>query len=202
MKNPSKILFILIAFTFISCNDVQFKEAQPVNTLSLNVFPKEFRGTFISRSEYLLVDKHSFIAMNVHSNKRTINTLGDNVILKFFEGNYFLSQKIPNADYWRVGQIYTLNNELFIRSVNGDEEIEKMIKEISYTHLTNEDGDGIYKINPTKSEFKFIVDSNFFTTYNSLEKISSTFENEDYLTKRVQKTIDEDVEGIKKTLSK
>jgi len=189
MKNSIKILLILLSVTFVSCNDVQFKEAQPVDTKSLKVIPKEFRGTFINEYSYLLVGKKSFKFVNVDQSEITAGNIGVNIIIKQFDEKYYVSLKVPYSNYWRVGQISLSDKTLTVKSIIETEKVKKIMESIEY-EFNSDDADS-YKINPTKNEFQNIINMNSFDELSVLEKTSDSTENEEGLIEKIQKTIDE-----------
>jgi len=97
----------------MACEDVQYKQAQPVNEVSLNTISREFIGTYISDISYLLISKSSFTAVIIHGESgitTTIGNFGDNAILKKYDHTYYLSLKDDSSNHYNVAS-FELNQK-------------------------------------------------------------------------------------------
>ncbi len=192
MKVTTLILGILIAFIFMSCEDVRYKQTQPANNPSINTIPKEFIGTYVNDHSYLLVNNKSFTLAYIEetSNNKITGILGENAILKQFKSIYYLNLKVDDNDYWNVASFELNQKILTIKAIIESESISKF-KTYVTSETIKDDETTIIKIDPTQSQFEKMVADGLFTPYDKYTKISNSILSHEKMTKMVKKRIEE-----------
>ena len=94
-KYYTNSLLLLITLALLSCEEVNFKQAQPSGVNSLDKFPESLQGQYVSRDhDTLYVNEYSlslFNRSNPCDKLSEHDTLSDMINLKQWNGYYFLN---------------------------------------------------------------------------------------------------------------
>ena len=172
-------LNLLALMTILSSCRVFYENPQPLNTKELNTIPSELTGTYIEADSHdtLIVTgdsyhfkEHSPGSGDSGQNKGTLNS--GETVLKRLDGNYILSRKIDDApenfpeNIWMVYLLKYRDNELKVSYLGcDDKEIDKLVvsmkKIVSVKELKDKD-ETDYLINPSKKQFRKLIDTGLF----------------------------------------
>ncbi len=218
---------ILLAFGFLSCTTVYFKEAQPQDTESLSSFPEDMLGSYImdlfdtliiEKERYSLPEeyKNSYSLTHVDSNpdlqikddlfydgniplksgikyhirndsifyKKRIKkytALSDSLVIKSFKQYLIMNARDNKKEYWTCFVLEPKGND-YVMYVIGDlkTELDSASEKSStlllqdYEKITHFEkiGDNKYLVDPTKSEFKKLINKGLFTSPLEMKRIN------------------------------
>ncbi len=104
---------------------------------------------------------------------KTIFELGDNQLLRYFKGMYFLNFK-ESENLWSVKTL-TFDKEGILsinRIYGGEQEIQRIKEMTTVEEITDKQGKVVdYKVKPTKKELKEILNSDLFKEGKNFQKI-------------------------------
>lgn len=189
-----KLLLYLIAvfMLFSSCNDFYFKSPQPQHGKKLSAIPDELIGTYMEKKSDqnnnpskhpLIITRNSYRwedSDSVGNKEKISGTLtSGKVVLKKLEDYYVLSQKVENPintahdSVWEVYVLEYQNNQLLLYNLTSE---ERMPKVDSVKHITpvieEKEGDSkFYLINPSRKQFKKLLDNDLFKKTGEFEKV-------------------------------
>jgi hypothetical protein len=187
MKNTIYLIFTFLIVIISSCR-VFYENPQPLNTKILKTIPSELTGTYIDEDSHdtLVVTGDSYnFKEHSQSPEESRQNKGDlksaETVLKMLDGNYILSRKITVAkenfpdNMWMAYLVKYQDNVLIVSYLgSNDKENDKMvasIKEIVPVKALKDNDETDYLINPTKKQFKTLIENNLFTEAYRFKKI-------------------------------
>lgn len=185
------ILFLLV-LALCSCEIVYFEKPQPRHTKELKSIPSELTGIYaeikddsikdqIADSLIITSDLYHYITHD-HKllDKNRIGSLETgNMVLKKMDGYYILSQKVMDDkgkiydDIWEINVLKYNDNQLSIYSMSGEDEklfTDSVRRIVPLKEKKVEDGT-VQMINPTKKQFKELLDNKLWKKAIQFEKI-------------------------------
>ena len=177
--NYIPILFVMI---LSSCGVYLFENPQPLNTKELKVVPAELIGMYIEKKEQdsLIITNDSYNYLSQDSEREGSLHRG-NVVLKKMNDYYILSQKVAHPlenssdSLWEVYAVKYKRNGLSVYSLTFEEDNREQfndsVMKILPVKEQNTDGDTLYVINPTKREFKTLLESKLYRKVLEFKKI-------------------------------
>ncbi|PKP49202.1 MAG: hypothetical protein CVT95_03660 [Bacteroidetes bacterium HGW-Bacteroidetes-12] len=174
MRNFAPLSVFLILF---SCQEIKFKEPQPIETPVLNSFPTELIGSYydLKRNDTLIVNPTTFTFGNKSSLTFISAGLSDSVILKAKDHVYYLNlfdkeKKLWNLIVFRNDVVSNLHVSLFV--IENNEQVEKIKAITPLEPVLNEEKEIDYYIaQPNELELKQIVSQQLFSKSTELKKI-------------------------------
>jgi hypothetical protein len=136
MKTPlfgrklfNKYASVLLVIILCSCSNALFDQPQPVNAKNLKKIPKELHGMWINGSDTIIIDKSSYMHIEVyedHITKAEIDTSKDFKIVKdelYFTNddanikdfNYILKNDTFFYTTSYIGTLFSLSDSLLLR---------------------------------------------------------------------------------------
>lgn len=189
-KNILYLIAVMMIMT--SCNDFYFKNPQPQRGKELKAIPDELIGTFMEKKsdqnnnpskDPLIITRNSYLWEDSDSkgNKEKISgTLSSGkVVLKKLDNYYVLSQKVENPintandSVWEVYVLEYQNNQLLLYNLSSEERRPKVdsVKHITPVIEEKEGDSKYYLINPSRKQFKKLLDNDLFKKTGEFEKV-------------------------------
>ncbi|HET6556728.1 MAG TPA: hypothetical protein VFG54_05400 [Prolixibacteraceae bacterium] len=187
------ILYLIAVFMIMtSCNDFYFKSPQPQQGKELKAIPDELIGTYYEKPDAsedgdkgdpLIITRNSYDLKTSDpeaSDMKVSGTLAPGkVVLKKLDDYYVLSQKIENPlnnTHDSVWEIYVLkysDNELILYNLTSEERepMVDSVKGITKVQEETEGNDKIYLLNPSRKQFKKLVNNDLFNKAGVFEKV-------------------------------
>ena len=155
------LFIVFLSFTAISCIDLGFDNPQPLNEPNLDSFPTELTGVFANKEDTLIISE----SMIISGNDSTKIEISDEMILRYYQGWYFLNLTESGKDYWTVICARRKGNKLILQIPEIEEEDKEAIAEKwevrdHHNSLGNLEA---YIIAPDKNEWKKLLKSKFFS---------------------------------------
>lgn len=181
-----RLLPLLFLLTLSACGVYLFENPQPLDTKALNVIPAELTGTYLEKEDRdsLIITSHSYRYTgneSVFEETRKGTLESGKVVLKKVNGYYIINQKIANplessADsLWDVYALKYKRKRLSVYSLIYDEENSKQFADSVMGILPVKEQkfgeDTLYVINPTKKEYKKLLDSKLYRKVLEFKKI-------------------------------
>ncbi|RLD63817.1 MAG: hypothetical protein DRJ01_02795 [Bacteroidetes bacterium] len=174
-------LFSVVLLTIItSCTTVAFETPQPKNSDELSEFPQELIGIYIDKdSDTLTIKKNSF----KYGNKKTTafhmeeKLTPNKIILKKCEDSFVINLRDTSSNIWNVFIFKKNKKNILVYYIDlgkdNKEEIINNLKDITTAkEIKNKKGEiEKYIINPTKKEFKLLIDSKIFSKVNEFKQL-------------------------------
>lgn len=172
MKSIYFSFLLTILFGASSC--VQFKEAQPQQIDNLNSFPAELIGKYTDSDQgTLTISEKSMSYVSKDQSKQMNKTLGNACILRSFNGYYvFNIKEDPN---WQVFLTKVNGKNLDVYTINvaeNDKKLKKLQKAVKVEVIPSEQGGNTYVINPSKDEFQFLIEKQYFSKSNLFKRVN------------------------------
>ncbi|NJW52593.1 hypothetical protein [Salinimicrobium oceani] len=165
MKN--QIFFALLSAICFSCTAVKFEEPQPVNSQSLEEFPEEMRGIFVSsEQDTLQIEAQAFRYSSGKDVSVSTTLSASEAVLRKMDKKYVLSLK--EEDGWDVFPLKISRNRLVAQYVQLTPATEKLILNMKSTSavktIKTEDGKfDHYLVAPSEKDFQKLVRKRLFS---------------------------------------
>lgn len=181
-----RFILILSLLTLSACGVYLFENPQPMDTKELNVIPSELIGTYLEKEDQdsLIITSNSYRYTgngSVFENTREGILESGKVILKKMNGYYFINQKIAHPlesssdSLWDVYALQYKRKQLSVYSLMYEEEktieFANSVMEILPVKEQKFGEDTLYVINPTKKEYKKLLDSKLYRKVLEFKKI-------------------------------
>lgn len=187
MKSITLFSFVLLVVLLSSCR-VYFENPQPLNTKALKAVPDELIGTYLEEqeSDTLFITQNSYNYGHSDQMAKEMNhgslDSGKDVLKKF--GKYYVYSKSANDStnqepkVWFVFLLKLDGKQLVVSQVETDSYNEKdtldmgLLRIITPVKVLDENGKGgNYLINPSKKQFKSMIDKGLFKTAYRFKRI-------------------------------
>jgi hypothetical protein len=173
--NSLKLLVAAVVVgVFSACTPVMFESPVPEQSRTVEQFPVEYRGTYVSNTdettETLIIDENSYSCGEI------VGVLGENAVLKPYQEFWVMNQKAQDSNDYLVflGKFDLKKGEVEIRYLNLASDEERVAKLKAITEVReefNEEGEReIVFISPTDQEFKKMLEEDLFITYGVFKK--------------------------------
>lgn len=160
-------LVVMMSFAMLSCMELGFREAMPLNGTDIAEFPVELQGWYVSINDSK--DTMEVKSTSVSEDRFALD--GKNVIRKF--GKYYVcNQKKLNR--WNIALIKETCRGFALYSFDiDDSKHREIIRELtSVTEIKDEDGGLDYLlIDPSNEEFSRLVKSKAFVRVEKFRRI-------------------------------
>ena len=178
---PFRYICLFITVLLCSCQMYFFENPQPLHSKALKAVPAELIGIYKeSGSDTLIITNDSYKYLSKDNKKEGAFKLG-NMVLKKLDDYYILSQKMvdslgqPYNELWEVYAMKYTNNHLLVYNLNcAKDDCQPMADSVSrivpYKNLLM-DKDTLHIINPTKNQFRALLDKNLFRLVSEFERI-------------------------------
>ncbi len=169
------LLALVWSALLYSCQEVTFKEAQPLKIAPLKEVPVNLQGTYQTIdqttgefSDTLIVESWGYRFKDKNGvDWLTRGSLSDTMVLKVYQNYYFLNYKTEGHWIVRIiqqepsGALRFLSIDLR-NEVKRKEILKKLRKKIPYKEaIVN--GDTFYQINPTVDQLMALIKEGYFT---------------------------------------
>lgn len=188
IMKPTIILFLAALLMLTSCI-VYFEKPQPVHSKELKEVPKELIGTYVEEDNNnpLVITRNSYQYKEKNTGEEEMSF--DNgmletgkVILKRMDDFYVLSYKIGDLEQeslksaWMVYLIKLKGDQLTVSYIASEDrnswpKIDSVKRIVPVTEIKNNDNDRTYFINPSKKEFKSMIENKIFNDTLKFRKI-------------------------------
>lgn len=177
---------LLSLLTLSACGVYLFENPQPVDTKALNVIPPELIGTYLEKKDQdsLIVTSKSYRYTgneSVFEETREGTLKPGKVILKKMNDYYIINQKIANPlesssdSLWDVYALQYKRKRLSVFSLLYEEKNSKQFADSVMKILPVKEQkvgeDTLYVINPTKKEYKKLLESKLYKKVLEFKKI-------------------------------
>ncbi len=177
------VFLFLISGLLCSCVYLRFETPQPTGHRELQKFPSEFTGHYRDSSGFALHVKEKSLSFSFEQKDITMALSSDSVVLKKYKGFYVLSFREDNWPDFKGWELFLLKfskNSLDFYHSDITNENNKVIPKLEAILGTDAlkakkdsetDGDEYYLINPTKKEFKAMLNQNVFSLIETFKKV-------------------------------
>ncbi|HEX6893570.1 MAG TPA: hypothetical protein VF141_22820 [Chryseolinea sp.] len=171
------LVFASLFIALFSCKEITFKEPQPRGKKALKEIPKTLVGTYLLKNEKdgetdtLFVNSKGYV---IASDKKG-GDLGDSLVLKKFQGYYFIN--INENPEWLLRVIKQDNNgDLVYMTMEEDEGLSfkefliKVSKEIEVDSVEI-NGEKLYQIDPSPKQLVRLIEKGYFKKTVEMTKL-------------------------------
>lgn len=181
-----RLIPLLFLTTLSACGVYLFESPQPLDTKEINVIPSELIGTYLEKEDQdsLIITSNSYRYTgneSVFEETKQGTLESGKVVLKKMNDHYIISQKIANplesiADsLWDVYALQYKRKRLSVYSLMFEEENTKQfadsVMKIVPVKEQKFGEDTLYVINPTKKEYKKLLDSKLYRKVLEFKKV-------------------------------
>lgn len=186
------ILYMMaVCLVLSACHDFYFKSPQPQQGKELKTIPAELTGTYFEKSgdsvtvnqkEPLIITRNSYDLKTSDPDTRDMKVSGTlkpgKVVLKKLDDYYVLSQKVENPlnskhdSVWEVYVLKYTGNGLILYNLTSEERefMVDSVKGITGVQEETAGSDKIYLLNPSKKQFKKLLNNDLFNKIGEFEK--------------------------------
>lgn len=176
MKKITFILFSVVV-TLFSCQEIKFKEPQPMETPLLKSFPTELVGNYydLKSTDTLTINSTTFTFGNKSSMNYVSGGLSDTSVLKMKDNLYYLNLFDKETKLWslvtfKLDVVSNLHVSFF--SVENDEQAEKIKSITPLQPVLDEEKEIKYYIaQPSEIELKKIIEQHLISKTTELKRI-------------------------------
>lgn len=162
------VISIISLLGMVACTTVRFESPQPADSISLEEFPEELQGSFITdENDTLEVSPFEFYFRNGEEIFISGNLMtSEEVALRKFKNMYVLNLKDEGA--WDAFPVKVRRNKLIIYYEKANGDIQELIEDLSLTTQVKEIPDtdehfGYYLVNPSAEEFEKLWNKKLFS---------------------------------------
>lgn len=181
-----RLILLLSLLTLSACGVYLFENPQPMDTKALDVIPSELIGTYLEKKDKdsLIITSKSYRYTgkeSVFEDTREGTLDPGKVVLKKMNGYYIISQKIANPlesssdSLWDVYALKYKRKRLSVYSMMYEEENSKQFSDSVMRIVPVKEQkfgeDTLYVINPTKKEYKTLLESKLYKKVLEFKKV-------------------------------
>ncbi len=174
MKALGSLIIVLVSVAMISCSNVVYRQAMPVNQPQLTEFPEFLHGNWIdAENDTLFIGQTDFRYGNFNGSSLFAGSLNNETVLKQMGHFFLLNFKNPEG-YWEIVATHCDTTNLYIYCVGVENEIQ--LKALN-SHLKKRNAkslrkEGKYMIDPTTKEFLDLLQDEQICKVSTLKKLN------------------------------
>ncbi len=168
----------------LSCKEVSFREPQPAGIAPLKEVPTSLQGRYFTfdqnsgeRDDTLIIETWGYHFRDKNEKDWLgRGVLSDSLVLKFYEGYYFVNFK--SGDQWVLRLVRVEPSgaiQFMLIDIQDDSKRKELVRKLSkklHMKEVKRDDDTFYQINPTATELMQMIKDGYFTG-QELRKVSN-----------------------------